>query len=196
MIAQLTGNLIQKNDDYAILDVNGVGYQVFVPTRVFGALGPAGTTVTLFTHHHIRENSQELYGFLESNELDMFELLLTISGVGPKAGMGILSQVTPEEIARAVSASDVTILTKVSGVGKKTAERIVLELKNKLDDFSITSVSSSGDILAHHNNEALDALLALGCSEREALEALRTVDVTLTKTEDQVKAALRFMGAR
>ena len=196
MIAHLTGTITKKIDDFAVLDVAGVGYQVFVPGRVFGALGATGTTTTLFTHHHIRENSHELYGFLESTELDMFELLLTITGVGPKAGMNILSNVTPEEIARAVSSGDAGILTKVSGIGKKTAERIVLELKNKIESFSISTIGGTQDILAHHNSEAMDALLALGCSDREASEALRAVDISLTKTEDQVKAALKLMGAR
>lgn len=192
MIAQLTGNLVQKGDDFIVLNVGGVGYRVFVP-EIFLSGIEGGSEITLFTHLYIRENAQELYGFESVDELEMFEMLISISGIGPKAGIAILSHAAPEEVKRAIATGDISTFTKVSGVGKKTAERVVLELKSKVEDFEITEVASTRNILP--SNEALDALVALGCSEQEARQALRSIDAEITKTEDQVKEALKLMGA-
>ncbi|MFC1640641.1 Holliday junction branch migration protein RuvA [Patescibacteria group bacterium] len=195
MISQLSGTILQKNEEegFIVLDVQGVGYKVAASETVLSRLPQIGESAALHTHLHIRENAQELYGFMSLDELEMFELLISISGVGPKAGLGILSQATPNEIQHAITAGNTAILTRVSGVGKKTAERVVLELKNKIKEFQITDVTGKRDIL-EPAKEAMDALVALGCSESEAKEALSSVSVDVTKVEEQVKEALKILG--
>lgn len=195
MIAQISGTLIRKDSRFVVVDVHGIGYKIFASEETLLRLPPLGVDIVLHTYQHIREDSNDLYGFLSFDELEFFELLLSISGVGPKAGMNILSKATPEEIQRAVLANDVSILTKISGIGKKTAERIVVELKGKIKDFAITEISTGRNIV-DDKDDAMSALIALGCSENEAREALRALPSTIVKIEDQIKEALKFMGSR
>ena len=195
MIARLTGTILAKGEGSLVLDVQGVGYEIFVTEKQLGSTPHIGDAATFFTHHAIRENAQELYGFISQDDLDMFEMLLTVNGVGPKAGMAILSQASPQEVVQAVTTSDTSRLTKVSGIGKKTAERIVLELKSKMKDMTITNVETGVDILSSESH-ALDALVALGCTQQEAEAALRKIMKPEMTVEDQVKEALKVLGAR
>lgn len=195
MIRQLTGTIISKGAGELVLDVQGVGYQVFITLRDESVLPAVGDPATLYTHHYIREAAQDLYGFSSQEELSTFELLLEVNGVGPKAGMGILSKASPSEIYRAITSQDTSILTKISGVGKKTAERIVLELKNKVGEFSVASIETGADILLP-GTEALDALVALGCTKPEAEAALKKIMKPEMKIEDQVKEALKYLGTK
>lgn len=195
MIRQLTGAIISKGAGELVLDVHGVGYQVFITVRDENVLPAVGETATLYTHHYIREASQDLYGFSSEEELATFELLLDVNGVGPKAGMSVLSKTSPSEIYRAITSQDVSILTKISGIGKKTAERIVLELKNKVGEFSVASLETGADIL-QPGTEALDALVALGCTKQEAEAALKKIMKPEMKLEDQVKEALKYLGTK
>lgn len=195
MIRQLTGTIISKGAGELVIDVQGVGYQVFITARDEAALPAVGDNATLFTHHYIREAAQDLYGFSSLEELSTFEMLLEVNGVGPKAGMNILSKTSPSEIYRAITSQDVSILTKISGIGKKTAERVVLELKNKVNDFSIATLETGEDIL-QPGTEALDALVALGCTKQEAESALKKIMKPEMKIEDQVKEALKYLGTK
>ncbi len=195
MIRQLTGTIISKGAGELVLDVHGVGYQVFITVRDESALPLVGESATLYTLHYIREAAQDLYGFSSLEELSTFEMLLEVNGVGPKAGMSILSKASPSEIHRAITSQDTSILTKISGIGKKTAERVVMELKNKVNDFAIASLETGIDILTP-GTEALDALVALGCTKDEAKMALSKIMKPEMKIEDQVKEALKYLGTK
>ena len=171
-----------------VVDVVGVGYKIFASPYTLGKIS-GEKEVELFTHTHVREDTLSLYGFASREELKMFELLISVSGVGPKAGLGILSVADPKTIRTAVLNEDSSILTKVSGVGKKTAERVILELQNKVVDLP---ESERKDALA--GNDALDALIVMGYSSSEAREALKMVSKDVTDVGERVKAALRNLG--
>lgn len=190
MIATLKGQIGLAHDQYVIVDVNGVGYKVFVSPYTMGKLAGVGE-VTLFTHTYVREDSLSLYGFLSLDELDMFEMLISISGIGPKAGLGILSLAEPKAIRSAIANEDISILTKVSGVGKKTAQRVVLELKNKIGQLPAHEKHAvSGDA------DALDALMSMGYSVTESREALNGVPKDVKDVAKRVTAALKILGKK
>ena len=190
MIASLSGTITVIKPEYVILQVAGVGYKVAVLPRLISRLTGAGSRLDLFTHQQVREDLLALYGFESEDELELFEQLLSVSGVGPKVAMNIMSAATAPEITRAIINGDATVLTKVSGVGKKIAERVVVELRTKLEssgaNIVITTGGSSGD--------AIDALVSLGYAPYEARQALAAVDATITDTPEQVRAALKLMG--
>lgn len=189
MIARLTGTVARMSVGYAVLDVNGVGYKVFLTPRSTERVSIASRQgpVTLEIHHVVREDVSDLFGFHDLEELDMFELLLTLSGVGPKSALSILSAADPEAIRHAVTHDDAGYLTKLSGVGKKTAEKIVLGLRDKLGAI----VGEKGS--AGSSSLVIDALLSLGYSAEDARDALKRVDVSKT-AEEQVREALRLLA--
>ncbi|MFA6159787.1 MAG: Holliday junction branch migration protein RuvA [Parcubacteria group bacterium] len=198
MIAKLTGKIEYLKSNYAVIDVHDIGYKVFLSAYTFGkvagmssgsALG--GTEVSLFIHTYVREDTLALYGFLTSEELEMFELLISISGIGPKAGMGILSIATPKTIKTAILNEDPSILTKVSGIGKKTAERVILELRNKVADMT-TGEKEEATI----DSDAIEALLTMGYSVSEARDALKLVPLDVKDVGQRVKMALRNLGRK
>jgi Holliday junction DNA helicase RuvA len=185
MIGHLKGNILAQDLKSIILDVAGVGYKVFTNTSTL----PTGKTQTLelWTYLAVRETALDLYGFATQEELHFFELLMTVSGIGPKSAMGILSIATIPNLRHAITSGDVSHLTKVSGIGKKNAEKIVLELKDKLDGLSTDmSHSVSGDV------DALEALKSLGYGEREAREALKKAEGDTT--EKKVRSALKNLN--
>ncbi len=185
MIGHLKGTVIAQDLKSLVLDVSGVGYKVFVNTALLAGTRPQ--TLELWTYLAVRENALDLYGFSTQEELHFFELLMTVSGIGPKSAMGILSAATLSNLRHAISSGDTSHLTKVSGVGKKNAEKIVLELKDKLDGLSIdVSISISADV------DALEALKALGYGEREARESLKKA--TGESTEQKVRSALKNLN--
>ncbi|MDZ7798768.1 MAG: Holliday junction branch migration protein RuvA [Patescibacteria group bacterium] len=191
MIAYLRGKVKYKNDRYLILDVAGVGYQVYVTNAALEKI-KSEDELELYTFTYIREDAHDLYGFLNYDEKEFFEQLIGISKVGPKGALGILNVASLDTIKKAIIHGDPDILTKVSGVGKKTAERVVMELKNKIDvadiDQSKVKPSEIGD------NSAIDALVGLGYSATEAREALREVDKEIVDVEKRIKEALKILG--
>ncbi|MFC1644427.1 Holliday junction branch migration protein RuvA [Patescibacteria group bacterium] len=188
MIAKLSGKIDYMKDGYAVIDVNGVGYQVNITDFTFGKI--AGTRdVSVFVYTHVREDTLALYGFLELAEKEMFELLISISGIGPKAGLSILSIAEPKTIKAAIVNEDSSILTQVSGVGKKTAERVILELQNKVKDLDI---EDSEQVVV--DTEALEALVTMGYSISEARDALKSVDNDITDVGEKIKNALKNVG--
>lgn len=185
MIARLEGIVASVSLKSAIVDVHGVGYRVFTTPQTLAGLD-VGASILLHTHHHQREDGQELYGFRTVGELEMFELLLTVNGVGPKSALGILSRASVADITRAVHASETSLLTKVSGIGAKTAERIVRELNGKLG-----APSNDSTPLQSMDDEVLAALEQLGYAPAEARKALAKVPRTITDPAQRIKAVLR-----
>jgi Holliday junction DNA helicase RuvA len=190
MIAKLKGKIEYLKDNYAVVDVSGVGYKVFLSVYTFGKVA-SFKEVDFYIHTYVREDILALYGFLTMEELEMFELLIGISGIGPKAAMGILSIADPKTIRTAILNEDASILTKVSGVGKKTAERVILELKNKIADMP---GHEKDEVIA--DSDALEALTSMGYSVSESREALKLVPVDIKDVGERVKLALKNLGKK
>ncbi|MBK5257444.1 MAG: Holliday junction branch migration protein RuvA [Vicinamibacteria bacterium] len=175
MIGFLRGVLLRKNPQEILLDVAGVGYRVLVPVSTFCRLGEGGAEAQLLVHTHVREDQLVLYGFATSSELEMFEKLISVSGVGPKVALGVLSGIEAEELVHAIRANDLARLTRVPGVGKKTGERVILELRDKLASFQ--TATPPHQTQSPQRADLLSALANLGYSsteaERAAQEAFR-----------------------
>lgn len=191
MISFIRGTILKKHKNFIILEAHDVGYQVFLNPTFFAEL-ITGQPLEVYTHQYIKEDALDLYGFKNLEELEVFELLLSISGVGPKSALGILAIANPEELKVSIAHGDSSLLTKVSGVGKKTAERIVLELRDKIThiDIAPTAGGSSVDVMG----DEIDALISLGYSLQQAREALRTVDPQISNSGERIRAALKNMG--
>ncbi|MFV1884081.1 MAG: Holliday junction branch migration protein RuvA [Balneola sp.] len=175
MIAFLKGHIEEKTSDAVLLDVQGVGYKVEVSSQTFEQLASAGSEIKLLIHHHITESDQRLFGFFTSDEKGLFEKLITVKGVGPKLGLTILSGLPAANLISAITQSDVAALSRVPGIGKKTAERIILELREKLTDLGGATTSSVNGSKSGETNEAIQALEALGFKTREAEQAVMKV---------------------
>jgi Holliday junction DNA helicase RuvA len=188
MITRLHGTVIDKEERSAVVDVGGVGYKVFATAATMDRLAE-GKEATLWTHLAVREDAQTLYGFLAKDELYFFELLIgSVSGIGPKTALGILNVSSVANIRKAVSTGDTSHLTKVSGIGKKVADKIVLELKGKFAAEASEGISLRDEV------DALEALKALGFKHGEAREALKEVDSSVVDTGERVKKALKILG--
>lgn len=185
MIGHLEGTVRKVSRGSAIISCGGVGYKVAGTRETLASL-KAGKSVAVWTYLAVREDALDLYGFSSEAELDFFELLLTVSGIGPKSALGILDIAAVETLRGAIAAENAAYLTNVSGIGKKTAEKIVLELKDKVGAGA--AVPSTGD------SEALEAMRSLGYSAQEAREALRKVPAALEKSSDRLREALRIVG--
>jgi Holliday junction DNA helicase RuvA len=190
MIAQLEGKISYLKDNYIVISVGGVGYKVFVSAYTMGKLA-GQSAVTLYTHTYVREDILALYGFLTQEEMDMFELLISVSGIGPKAALAILSIADPSMIRTAILNQDPSILTKVSGVGKKTAERVIIDLQNKV--AALPEIRKAGIMV---ESDAMDALLSMGYAVTEAREALKTVPADVQDVGEKVKWALKNLGKK
>ncbi len=190
MIAKLKGTIDFLRDTYAVIDVSGVGYKVFVTTHTFGMIA-GKTNIELYIHTYVREDILALYGFVEFDELEMFELLISISGIGPKAALGILSIADPRTVRTAVLNEDPAILTRVSGVGKKIAQRVILELKNKIPDIPTLE---KNQIVS--DSDALEALVTMGFSVSQAREALKEISPDIKDVGQRVKLALKSLGRK
>lgn len=188
MIAKLKGKIEHSQDNWVVVDVNNVGYKVFVTDFTFGKLA-SQDEAALNIYTYVREDILALYGFVDLAEKDMFELLISISGIGPKAAMSILSVADPKSIQAAILNEDVSILTRVSGIGKKTAERVVLELQNKIADLSIGDRED-----ATMDSEVIEALMVMGYGAPQAREALKSISGELETVEDKIRAALKELG--
>jgi len=187
MIGKLKGKIDQITNGYAIIDVGGVGYRVHLSDVSMGRIAKQ-QEVELYIHTHVREDQITLYGFQSQDELGIFELLLSISGIGPKAALGILTIASPSTIKNAIVEGDSSILTRVSGVGKKTAERVILELKNKIDTLPMSDKKE-----ARADQEVVEALMAMGYSAFEAREAYRAVPKDAGDISEKIKHALKAM---
>ncbi len=190
MISRLTGSIAHTDSKFIVLDVQGVGYKVFVSPDIFVKLDKKGP-VTLWTYLAVRENALDLYGFISLAELNFFELLITISGIGPKTAMGILNVASVHSLETAIQTGETAHLTKVSGIGKKVAEKIVMELKDKVIS---TTHSPEQEQTMKNDADVLEALKSLGYSPTEARDVLKKIPKTLTKTNDKIKEALKILG--
>ncbi len=189
MIGSIKGKISHKGTNYLILDTGNVGYKVFVTPIVLVA-AKLQQELTLMILTYVREDQLTLYGFPTISELEFFELLLTVSGVGPKSGLGIMSLAAVDMIKSAIVSEDPSVFTKVSGIGRKTAERVIVELKEKLKD------EQSSMPVAREHSEALDALTALGYSPQEARDALKSVPKDTADIQTKIKLALKVLGKK
>lgn len=183
MLAYLKGKVLEKSSSYVILENNGLGYKVFVTPEILECR--AGDTVSVFTYLKVSEDGQALFGLPDFETLQFFEMLITVSGVGPKVALAILSAARADAVRQAIVSQDAAIFTRISGVGTKTAEKIIVELKNKVGVLDIPGAKTS--------SEVFDALLALGYSQREVREVIGKLDAALSQGE-QIKQALKILG--
>lgn len=188
MIAYIEGIVQRVIDHHLVIVVHGIGYDVQVPLQVLER-AQTGNTVVLHTYHHIREDASDLYGFLHPDDLTFFIKLLGVNGVGPRLALGAISALKLEELKRAIVHGDTAMLQTISGIGRKTAERIILDLKESVD---ILPSHNMTDTEQHTSATALDALMTLGYTRSEAANALRHIDATLP-LEEQVRAALKHV---
>ena len=196
MIALLTGRIASRNPDAVILDVNGVGYRVQIPFSTFYALPDNGTLLTLNIHTHVKEDAIHLYGFLSPEEKQFFQLLLTVSGVGPKLAKDILSNIQPDELASALVRGDINRLSAIPGIGRKTSERLILELKDKVIKLGLVTASSKSSTLAPADPSVRDdvasALINLGYKEAVVLRTLAEFETESGLPMEQIlKLALK-----
>jgi Holliday junction DNA helicase RuvA len=197
LIAYLEGKLIEKNPTHLILEVNGVGYSINIPVSTFSNLGETGQMVKVLTCQQVREDELRLYGFSTRPEKDLFELLISVNGVGPKVALGILSCIPVEEFQRSVLQENLDILTTISGVGKKTAQRLIVELKEKLSkvDLGEMKVREKETTFAPAQEEAVMALVSLGYTKPDAKRVLEKVTTDAGEAlpvEELIKRALKF----
>jgi holliday junction DNA helicase RuvA len=191
MIGRISGILLDKTPPLALIDCNGVGYECEVPMSTFYLLPQVGDKVTLLTHFVVREDAQLLFGFGTNQERLMFRQLLKVNGIGAKSALAILSGLSIDELIQAVSLQEAGLLTRVPGIGKKIAERLLLELKDKFTLDSALSIKGSG--MASISQDVLNALIALGYNERESLNAVKSLDVNLS-VNDGIKQALKYLS--
>lgn len=204
MLAYIKGILEIKTKGYIVVEAGGLGYKIFMPESTIANTGNIGDKVQIYTFMRVREDDVSLYGFLTNEELRMFELLLSVGGIGAKGALGILSNITPSQFALAVISNDVAILKKVPGIGPKTAQRAILELKDKLkkeQEISIADGEETSNIEQvikedEKVSEAISALQVLGYSKREIIEALQTIEVTSLSVEDIIKKGLANLAKK
>lgn len=197
MIGRLSGRLTEKQPPQLLLDVNGVGYEVEAPMSTFYQLPAVGENTTLLTHLVVREDAQLLYGFLTSGERQLFRTLIKVSGVGPKLALMVLSGVSIEEFVRCIQQGDVAGLTRLPGIGKKTAERLIVEMRDKLKDAGSSelntglSLSATGVVETGPVEQATMALISLGYKQNEASKMVRAVASEGLTTEEIIRQALK-----
>ena len=190
MIGRIHGKLLEKHPPQILVDVQGVGYELYVPMSTYYQLPATGAEVSLYTHMVVREDAHQLYGFATEPERRAFRQLLRISGVGARTALSVLSGLSVAELREAVATQDTGRLTKIPGIGKKTAERLLLELRDKLDAALVAPAAAKGDGQAGDVN---NALLALGYNDREAAWAIKQLPAGLNVTEG-IRQALRFLS--
>jgi len=194
MIASLHGKLETLGSDWAIINVGGIGFQIYMPTTTLSTLGTIGEEVRLHTHLHLREDGATLYGFTSAEEMGLFQTLIGISGLGPKLALAMLSAMDVEKLTMAIATGSTDLLTGISGIGKKMASRLILELKEKIGAGWVTTPAAK---LAQENADVLAALTSLGYSVSEANRAVVTLppssDLSL---EEKIKLALQYFGGK
>lgn len=200
MIYSIRGELIHKEPFLAVVETGGVGYACRITCMTASQIGETGTEVFLYTYLHVREDNVELFGFYSKQELHCFKLLTSVSGVGPKMALAILSDIEPQRFALTVASGDSKLLTKTKGVGPKVAQRIILELKDKIAKETVTAedLKAVGNIsipVSDDTSEAVTALITLGFSQSEVMEAVAQIDTSLS-TEKIIKQALKILGMK
>lgn len=188
MIGSIRGEIILKTDRYLVIDTGGVGYKVYVSPETLLLSKKEGDSVVLWIHTHVKEDIMDLYGFIDHNELEFFQMLLGVSGIGPRSALVVLGVASIDTLRRAISTGDIGYLTKISGIGRKTAEKIVIELRDK-----IGVKESDGSLQIEL--DSLEALKSLGYSERESREALKRVSPG-ADTNTKVREALKILGGK
>lgn len=191
MIARIEGIIVHVADKFIIVDVSGVGYKLYITTDAL-ASSILGDHASFWVHTAVRENSIDLYGFKSVNELSFFELLLDVSGIGPRSALAILAIAPIDTLKRAIATGDTGYLNKVSGIGKKTAEKIIIELRDKLADYKNNDTPG----LLRDESDIIEALKSLGYSQNEARDALKKVPPTTLGTNARIKEALQVLGKR
>ncbi|WP_440057693.1 Holliday junction branch migration protein RuvA [Pseudomonas fragariae (ex Marin et al. 2024)] len=202
MIGRLRGSLVEKQPPHLVLDVNGVGYEVEVPMTTLYRLPHVGETVTLHTHLVVREDAHLLYGFYEKRERELFRELIRLNGVGPKLALALMSGLEVDELVRCVQAQDTSALTRIPGVGKKTAERLLVELKDRFKAWealpgTFTLVSNGpnqAEPVASAESDAVSALISLGYKPQEASKAVSAIKEKDLSSADLIRRALKGMG--
>ena len=194
MISSLHGKLESLGNDWAIINVAGIGFQVYMPTSDLSTLGKTGDEVKLYTHLHLREDNASLYGFTSPDELWLFQTLIGVSGLGPKLALAMLSALSAEQITMAIATASTDMLDMIPGIGKKVASRIILELKEKIGAGWVVTPATA---LAQENTDVLAALTSLGYSAAEATKAVATLPPTTDLTlEERIKLALQYLGSK
>lgn len=194
MISSLQGKLESLGSDWAIINVAGIGFQVYMPTSTLSTLGSTGDEVKLYTHLHLREDNATLYGFTSADELWLFQTLIGVSGLGPKLALAMLSALSAEQITMAIATGSTDMLDMIPGIGKKVANRIILELKEKIGAGWVVTPATA---LAQENTDVLAALTSLGYSAAEATKAVATLPpATDLSLEEKIKLALQYFGSK
>ena len=193
MISHLEGTIIFKGERFLVISAGGVGYKVYVAPEILRTIAKEGQEINVWTHLHVRETDMELYGFLTYAEMQFFEVLIGVSGIGPKSALGILGIAPLDTLKRAIAAGETNYLTKVSGVGKRMAEKIIVELRDKLGGASMpdsmrTELAADADVL--------DALIVMGYSAREAREAVSRIPAGVSGTKGRLGEALKGLGKK
>lgn len=196
MISYIKGELADIFEGGIVVEANGVGYGIFISGRAASLLPPLGNEVKIHTYLNVREDAMQLFGFLTRDDLEIFRLLIGVNGIGPKGALGILSALSADELRFAVIAGDVKAITKAPGIGKKTAERLMIELKDKLsaEDFLERDISGSGEWTESETDvqkEAVQALVALGYSSTESMQAVKKTGLQNASAEEILKQALK-----
>jgi len=199
MIGSIKGKIILKTEKFLVVDVSGVGYKINVSSDTLFKvdalrlrLGQNDTPILFWIHTHVREDALDLYGFLDPKELEFFEMLINVSGIGPKSALAILGITSIETLRKAIGTGDTSYLTKISGIGKKTAEKIVIELRDKIAD---KMKDEKGGNSLRDDLDSLEALKSLGYSQNEAREALKKIPADLN-TNEKIREALKILGGK
>ncbi len=187
MISHITGTILHKTDRYIVIDVAGIGYKLHATPEIIVSTKQTDT-VSFWTYLAVREDALELYGFQTVEELNFFEMLIAVSGIGPKGALGIIGAGSVDALKGAIASSDTSYLTKFSGIGRKTAEKIILELRDKLSAHKEEGAGLRGE------SDALEALKSLGYSQQEGRDALKQISSEITDTSARVKEALKILG--
>lgn len=194
MIAFIKGELADITENYAVVEVGGIGYELYMPSTTIMELPAIGSSVKLYTYLHVREDAISLYGFKTKDDLEMFRLLITVNGIGPKGALGILSAISADDIRFAVLAEDVKTLAKAPGIGSKTASKLILELKDKLKLETVfeqrlknqEATATAASVVAQKKEEAIQALTVLGYSASDALRIVNQIDITEDMTSEEI----------
>jgi holliday junction DNA helicase RuvA len=187
VISQIQGIVLDNNEKYIVVNIGGIGFKIYCTSET-KEIAKENEKISLFTHLVVKEDALDLYGFITKDELNFFELLISISGIGPKTALNVLNITTVSALKKAITSNDTSHLIKVSGIGKKIAEKIVLELKDKVGVHSGEGISLRDEI------DAVEALKALGYSQKDAREALQEVDKDIIETGARIKSALKILG--
>ena len=191
MIGHLNGTVIYTEEKYIILDVSGVGYKVFVTNSTRSNIRTGQEEVSLWTYLVVKEDALDLYGFENIEDVDLFKLLISVSGVGPKSGLGVLNIAPVKTLVSAISSGDVSYLTKVSGIGKKSAQKIILDLKDKLG-----AIGGDDSLLQREDLDIIEALESMGYGAKDAREALSDIPTEITGTSQKITEALKLLGKK